>query len=145
MQLGTIALLVIAARATFEIHPHGSASQASLFLLSAFMLYPVLAPFVLAIGNEPAVMGYMAAKALLYACPVVWFARTSSSLRRGLIALAALLLYPIFDHLSPYHGSWYWGWWLQNLSDTAWAYVAVMLPIWIDVARRRRERPSIVR
>lgn len=145
MQLGIIALLVMAARATFEIHPHGSASQASLFLLSAFMLYPVLAPFVSAIGNDPAVMGYMAAKSLLYACPVIWFARTPSNARKGFIVLAALLLYPAFDSLFPVGVGWTLGQWVQSFYDSAWAFAAVMLPIWLDAVRSRRDRPSIAR
>jgi len=147
-QLGFIAMLVIAARATFEIHPHGSASQASLFLLSAFILNPVLAPFVCGFGwlsNTPAEMAYMSAKSLLYALPVVWFVRTPSNSRRALIALAALLLYPAFDRLSPADAGWTLGGWLQGLSDSLWAYVAVMLPIWIEVVRKRRGRPAIVR
>jgi hypothetical protein len=147
-ELSFATLCVTAARATFEIHRYGRASQASLFLFSGFMLYPVLAPFVLGffwLSNTPAEMAYMSAKALLYAFPVVWFVRTPSNSRRALIALAALLLYPAFDRLSPADAGWTLGGWSQNLSDSLWAYVAVMLPIWIEVVRKRRGRPAIVR
>lgn len=138
-QLSFLVLCVTAARATFELHRYGNPSQASLFLFSGIMLYPVLGPFISSyswLSHTTADMIYMTAKSILYAVPVIWFIRSPSRLSKIFIALGALLLYPVIDMFSPAAGGptlYRLG---QELPESLWPFSMVVLPLLLHKIRK---------